>query len=74
MCLTYLNGACREGSDCNRLHFCKEALIDSTKYPGNNCMYSFLHDPFDKNNCKIIKSKWKNVDDKIKILTAMSQS
>ena len=72
MCLACLNGACREGSDCNRLHFCKEALIDSTKCPVNNCIYGFSHDPFDKSNCKIIKSKWKNIDDKIKIF--MSES
>ena len=74
MCLAYMNGACREGSACHRLHFCKEVLIDSSKCPGNTCIYGFSHDPFDKSNCKIIKSKWKNIEDKTKIITAMSES
>ena len=74
MCLAYLNGECREGSECHRLHFCKEVLIDSSKCPGNTCIYGFSHDPFDKSNCKIIKSKWKNIEDKMKIITAMSES
>ena len=74
MCLAYLNGVCGEGSDCNRLHFCKEVLIDFTKCPGNNCKHGFSHDPFDENNCKIIKSKWKNIEDKVKIITAMGES
>ena len=74
MCLAYLNGVCREGNDCNRLHFCKEVLIDSTKCPGNNCRYGFSHDPFDENNCKIIKSKWKYIEDRKKIVTAMRES
>ena len=73
MCLSYLNGTCREGNDCKRLHFCKEVLIDSAKCPGNNCRYGFSHDPFDENNCKIIKSKWKDMGDKKKIVTAMSE-
>ena len=74
MCLSYLNGACREDNDCNRLHFCKEVLIDFTKCLENNCRYSFLQDPFDENNCKIIKSKWKDMEDKKNIVIAMSES
>ena len=74
MCLAYLNGACREDSACHKLHFCKEVLIDSSKCPGNTFIYGFTHDSFDKSNCKIIKSKWKNIEDKTKIVTAMSES
>ena len=73
MCCSYLHGACSEGSNCPRLHFCKEYLIGSNDCPNDKCKYGFSHDPFDKNNYKITKSNWKSVEDKTRILSSIRE-
>ena len=71
MCSSYLNGTCSEGSNCPRLHICKEYLIGSNDCPSDKCKYGFSHDPFDKNNYKITKSNWKSIEDKTRILSSI---
>ena len=62
ICGFYLNGKCNNGNDCNRLHICKEFLINFNKCPSIICKNGFSHDPFDENNAKITKSKWTETD------------
>ena len=64
LCSYYLEGKCDKGNDCQRLHLCKEFLINYNKCPGISCKFGFSHDPFDDNNAKIIKSKWTHTDHK----------
>ena len=73
MCCSYLNGKCREGSNCPRLHICKEYLVSSNDCPSDKCKYGFSHDPFDKNNYKIAKSNWKIIGDKSRILSLIRE-
>ena len=73
MCCSYLNGTCSEGSNCPRLHFCKEYLVGSNDCPIDKCKYGFSHDPFDKNNYKITKSNWRSIEDKTRILSSIRE-
>ena len=59
LCSFYLEGKCANGNNCEKLHFCKEFLIDSTRCPNGICQYGFSHEPFDENNAKLVKSKWR---------------
>ena len=73
LCLAYLYRKCKEGSHCSRLHLCKEYLIDPNKCPNDPCKRGFSHDPYDKNNLKIIKSNWKDLSDERNILNSLRE-
>ena len=73
LCLAYLYRKCKEGNHCSRLHLCKEYLIDPNKCPNDPCKRGFSHDPYDKNNLKIIKSNWKDLSDERNILNALRE-
>ena len=73
LCLAYLYRKCKEGSHCSRLHLCKEYLIDPNKCPIDPCKHGFSHDPYDKNNLKIIKSNWKDSSDERNILNSLRE-
>ena len=72
-CFSYLYWRCKEGSHCPRLHLCKEYLIDPNECPNDPCKRGFSHDPYDKNNLKIIKSKWKDLTDERNILNSLRE-
>ena len=73
LCCSYFYRRCKEGSHCPRLHLCKEYLIDPNKCPNDPCKRGFSHDPYDKNNLKIIKSKWKDLTDERNILNSLRE-
>lgn len=73
LCFAYLCRRCKEENLCPRLHLCKEYLIDPNKCPNDPCKRGFSHDPYDKNNLKIIKSKWKDLSDKRSILNSLRE-
>jgi len=72
LCAFYLKGSCTRAT-CNRLHFCKEFLVNQRKCNQTPCQYGFSHNPLDRHNKKVI-DQCNSAIPRPKILPALRKS